>query len=56
MVLAFLRYCLGELLIDLLVMAPMQRFEQGPFELQVAQRPQRAVGKAIVKSADLCLA
>jgi hypothetical protein len=43
----------GEVGIDLLVVVPVQGFEDGALEVEVAKGPQGAVGKAIVKSPQL---
>src|SRR5262252_416211 len=53
---AFLRHYVGKGGIDLLIVAPVERFEHRALELQVAQRPQGAIGQTIIKAAHLCLA
>jgi hypothetical protein len=56
MVLALLSHGRGEVLVDLLVMAPMQWLKYGTFEVQMAEGPEGAIGKAIVKPPGLWLA
>jgi hypothetical protein len=46
----------GESSIDLLIVVPMARLKYGPFQLEMTQGPEGAIGKTIVKAAHLCVA
>jgi hypothetical protein len=51
--LAFLGDRLGEALVRILVMVPVGRLEHRPFQLKVAEGPQRAVREAIIEAPHL---